>query len=262
MMQKGRRFSLIIRISDLAEAEKIEWDASWRIAILVDSEYQRVCGKGERGAYTIRFSRQFPSWKMQMGDFIDYSEKQHQNALVILSENEFFKVKQCYQGHACNERSLRPDEPAVLVHGTTLECWESIQRDRCLKSWNLAKQERCLTEEKPIGHLLGDPEEFRNDIMFGTGVRCEIVVASKQAGHLVFDTDVEYQSGARLYFDARKMASDGLLLRDGNHLKVKDQLPLHPYLLWAATWKELSLPDRITTPAIFASAADQMFEKR
>ena len=132
--QEGRRFSLIIRVNNLAEAEMMDWDASWRIAILVNSEYQRVCGKGERGAYTIRFSRQFLSWKIQMGDFIDYSEKHNQNALVILSKNEFIEVKQSYQGHACNERFLRPDEPAVLVHSTTLECWESIRRDGSLKS--------------------------------------------------------------------------------------------------------------------------------
>ena len=253
---------MIIRADDLAQTNQTEWDASWRIAILRDSEYQRVCGKGERGAYTILYSRQFPSWKIQMGDFIDYSEKQNQNALVILSEKELAEVKQSYQGHACNERFLRPDEPAVLVHSTTLECWESIQRDGCLKSWNRARMESGLKEEKPIGHLLGDPEEFRDFIMFGAGVRCEIVVASKQAGHLVYDGNAEYQSGARLYLDAGKMASDGLLLRDGNHLKVKDQLPLNSYLLWAATWKEMGLPDRITTPSVFASIADKTFEKR
>lgn len=253
---------MIIRTDDLAQANQIEWDTSWRIAILRDSEYQRVCGKGERGAYTILYSRQFPSWKIQMGDFIDYSEKQNQNALVILSEKELAEVKQSYQGHACNERFLRPNEPAVLVHSTTLENWESIQQDGCLKSWNRAVQKKCLAEEKPIGHLLGDPEDFRDFIMFGGGVNCEIVVASKQAGRLVYDSNAEYQSGARLYLDAAKMASDGLLLRDGNHLKVKDQLPLNPYLLWSATWKEIGLPTRITTPAIFASTADKIFEKR
>ena len=61
---------------------------------------------------------------------------------------------------------------------------------------------------------------------------------------LVYDLNAPYPSGARLYFDAQKMAADGLLVRDGNHLKVKNQLPLQPYLLWTATWKEIGLQNR------------------
>ena len=44
------------------------------------------------------------------------------------------------------------------------------------------------------------------------------------------DADAKYRTGARLYFDAEKMARDGLLIRDGFHIKVKDSLPLAPYL--------------------------------
>lgn len=35
------------------------------------------------------------------------------------------------------------------------------------------------------------------------------------------------------------MAYDGLLVRDGCHLKVKDKLLLKPYLIWAATWETI-----------------------
>ena len=47
--------------------------------------------------------------------------------------------------------------------------------------------------------------------MFGDGVTGEIVVNSKQQGKIVMSTDAEYLTGARLYFDAKRMAHDGLL---------------------------------------------------
>ena len=95
--------------------------------------------------------------------------------------------------------------------------------------------------------------------MFGSGVQCELVVASKQNGRIVMDPDEDYQSGARLYFDATKIAEDGLLIRDGAHLKVKDFLQLEPYWLWTATWMNVGIPDRVTTPRIFAEIADRIF---
>jgi len=74
------------------------------------------------------------------------------------------------------------------------------------------------------------------------------------------DADAEYLTGARLYFDAEKMARDGLLIRDGCHIKVKDILPLKPYLLWAATWDQVGLESQTSTPRIFSEKADQMFQ--
>ncbi len=42
-------------------------------------------------------------------------------------------------------------------------------------------------------------------------------------------------AGVRLYFDAAKIAKDGLLVRDGAHLKVTDTLPIDKYLIWTDT---------------------------
>lgn len=75
------------------------------------------------------------------------------------------------------------------------------------------------------------------------------------------DVDAEYSTGARLYFDAKKMAMDGLLVRDGCHLKVKDTLPLTPYLIWTATWDILGLDSPLSTPRIFAEQSDKQFAK-
>jgi len=147
-----------------------------------------------------------------------------------------------------------------LIHSTTYENWKQIEQDGCLKSWNRLKEENKMDEDQPIGHVLGDPEDFRDYIMFGSGVSCEMVVSSKQKGRLTGDADEAYMSGARLYLDAQKMAEDGLLVRDGNHIKVKDCLPLQPYLLWTATWGNVGLPAQRTTPRIFAETADKKFE--
>lgn len=97
--------------------------------------------------------------------------------------------------------------------------------------------------------------------MFGSGTACEIVVNSKQSGRIVMDAQAEYLIGARLYFDAVKMAADGLLLRDGVHLKVENMLPLKPYLLFSATWETVGLPSRISTPEKFAREADRCFQR-
>ena len=47
----------------------------------------------------------------------------------------------------------------------------------------------------------------------------------------MMNQDMAYNTGARLYFDNKKIAADGLLIRDGIHLQVMDRLPLEPYLL-------------------------------
>lgn len=126
-----------------------------------------------------------------------------------------------------------------------------------LKSWNRLKAEKAIGEERPIGFQLGDPEDFSDYIMFGGGITGEIVVNSKQQSRIVMDGDTEYLTGARLYFDARRIAQDGLLLRNGCHLKVKDSLPLFPYLIWVATWENVGLTSQISTPKIFSEQADR-----
>ena len=50
------------------------------------------------------------------------------------------------------------------------------------------------------------PTDFSDYIMFGDGITGEIIVNSKQQGKIVMDENSEYLTGARLYFDAQKMA--------------------------------------------------------
>ncbi|MCI8590523.1 MAG: hypothetical protein HFE77_07440 [Clostridiales bacterium] len=119
-----------------------------------------------------------------------------------------------------------------------------------------------MWEDKPIGQELGDPLDFRNFIMFSSGsVSGEIVVLSKQNGKIIMNQDLSYKTGARLYFDSKKMVADGLLIRDGIHVKVMDRLPLEPYLIWYATWDRVGLSSDISTPKEFTEKTNSMFNQ-
>lgn len=241
-----------------------EYDLSWTVFILTDStDYQIMCGSFNGCAYTLKCSRYIhKNWEMAVGDFIGYNEANGKNSILVMPETDFLAAKNYYHGHKYNETLLRKNEPSVLVHSTTITNWESIQRDGMLKSWNHLKIAGYISEDEPIGVKLGDPTDFRNYIMFGSGITGEIVVNSRQKGEIVMDENAKYFTGARLYFDAEKMADDGLLIRDGCHLKVKDKLPLVPYLIWAATWKTIGLTSQVSTPRIFAEASDKQFSER
>lgn len=239
-----------------------KYGSAWVILMLTDSlDYQQMTGSNNDCTYTIKVSRkQCKAWEMAVGDFIGFCEANGKNAILVMPEADLNSAKNLYEGHRYNEPLLRENEPAILVHSTPMENWEQIKRDGMLKSWNILKTEKVIPEEQPIGIQLGDPTDFSDYIMFGGGVTGEIVVNSKQQGKVVMDTNAEYLTGARLYFDAKRMAQDGLLVRDGCHLKVKDVLPLKPYLIWTATWETIGLASQVSTPEIFAEQADKHFQ--
>lgn len=240
-----------------------EYDASWIVLILTDSEeYRQLVGSKNGCAYTVKVSRsKCENWTMAIGDFISFYEASGKNVILVMSEIDYMTVQNHYSGHKHNEPFLRENEPTVLVHSTSMSSWEQIKYDGILKSWNRLKSENAIAEKYPIGIKLGDPSDISDYIMFGSGMDGEIVVNSKQKGKIIVDADSEYLTGARLYFDASKIARDGLLVRDGSHLKVKDMLPLHPYLIWVATWDVIGLESQISTPKIFSEQSDKKFQK-
>ena len=260
---------MVYRVDELTECginpiTRCGYDNSWVVLMLTDSEeYQFMCGSRNNCAYTIKVSRtKYDEWKMSVGDFLSFNETNAKNIILVMTESEYESIKDYYKEHTYNEPILRKDEPLVLVHSTSMDNWKRIKQQGMLKSWNILKAEQTITEDHPIGMLLGDPADFSDYIMFGRGVTGEIVVNSKQQGKLVMDINAEYQTGARLYFDAKSMAQDGLLIRDGCHLKVKDTLPLVPYLIFAATWDTIGLAGPISTPKIFAEMADEVFQAK
>lgn len=234
-----------------------EYDSSWLILALFPNMDTPMIVGANNSAYTIKISKQLhDDWKMSIGDFIGYCDANNLNGIVAITKDEYTEVQNYYAGHSYNETVLRDFESPVLVHSTSMENWLQIQKDGMLKSWN----NLSISEKEPIGKQLGDPVHFSDYIMFGVGVSGEIVVNSKQSGKIVMDIDAEYKTGARLYFDAGKIAKDGLLVRDGAHVKVKDSLPLEPYLIWVATWNSVGLENQVSTPRIFAELSDKEFE--
>jgi len=156
---------------------------------------------------------------------------------------------------------LREYENDVLVHSTTKESWAKIKESMMIKSWNFASESGDLKEKDPIGLLLKDPKEFRDYVMLGGyGFNNEIVVLCKQLGKLVYDKNMEYTPGARIYLDAKKLANEGLLLRDGMHLKVENSIDLNKYMIDVITPFDLSLDS--FTPLSFSTEADKEFRRR
>jgi len=151
-------------------------------------------------------------------------------------------------------------EVKYLVHSTTPCGYVQIMQDGAIKSWNKVKKEHNTKEEKPIGELLlGDSTDLRDFVLLGSSFWNEIVVSSKEKGYICMDTDIEYTPGARFYFDTQKLLQDGLLINDGTHYKVKNELPLS-YSLFCASMDNISIDGKIT-PKSFADAADEAFDK-
>lgn len=239
-----------------------EYDDSWLVLVLTDSDdYQKCVGCQHGCAYTTKISRsKCENWMIDVGDFISFHEKDGKSIILVMSENDYAEAKNRYSGHGYNDVLLRENEPSVLIHSTSMDNWEQIKQSGSLKCWNKLKHEKLISEAVPIGKKLGDPSDFSDYIMFGGGVTGEIVVNSRQKGQITMDIDSKYLTGARLYFDAEKIARDGLLVRDGSHLKVKDTLPLQPYLIWVATWDSVGLENQISTPRVFAELSDKAFQ--
>lgn len=233
----------------------------WIVFCLTNStNYEITNGRGNSSVYTLKVSKKCKQWEFNLMDFIEYENSYCKNMILSVDEEDLIKAKEAYENHHYNEAFLRGNEPRVLIHSTTMENWEKIKTDGCLKSWNILKKEGSNYMDKPIGELLGDPKDYSDYIMFSNGnVSSEVVVLSKENNKIIMDEKMKYKTGARLYFDIEKIAKDGLLVRDGCHLKVKGMLPLDKYLIWTATWENLNLENKYSTPENFTKIANETF---
>jgi len=239
------------------------YDNKWIMLKLVESaEYFSFTGGGMDGLFYIVITKENLDWQYRIFDFIQYEEFHDNNIIIAVNQNDLDDAMLIYEGHSFDDNFLRSYEPNILLHCTSKESYQSILTDNYLKSWNVLKAESKLSYEKPIGELLGDPIDYRDYIMFThSGKSAERVVSSRQKGYIDMDFDSPYIAGARLYFDADRIAKEGLLIRDGVHLKIKDALPIEKYLLWVATPEIIGISEN-TTPRIFAEKADAMFNKK
>ena len=223
-------------------------------------QYKILCNKKDK-KYVVTISRLSPEWFYDLCDLIDFYENSAINVTLDIWEKELHKARELYGTHRFDEKTLRSYESKVLVHSTLPENVESVFSDGELKSWNILKKENEGWEEHPIGILLGDIEDFSNYIML-SDIRDnnEVVVASKQKHVIDINIEQRYKPGVRIYLDAAKLAKDGLLLRDGEHIKVKDRISLEKYMIWYATTERIGIAAE-TTPKEFFEESNKMFEQ-
>ena len=86
----------------------------------------------------------------------------------------------------------------------------------------------------------------------------EIIVLSRQKGKINMDENESYIAGCRFYFDAEKLAKDGLLLRDEEHLKVRHSISIEKYMIWYSMPQKISLEEQ-TTPKEFFEKSNKTF---
>ena len=240
------------------------YDESWILLKLIEEadDFQMMTTGGKNQVFRFIITKKAKCWQFRVMDFIQYEMAYGKNIILAVNENDLTLSQSEYGEHTYNDCFLRDYEEKVLVHTTTKENYCKIISSGTLKSWNILKNENRDWEEHPIGAIIGDPANYSNYIMFGTGgYYQEIIPLSKQKGHIEMDVDCIYTAGARLYFSAEHIAKDGLLIRDGAHLKVKDRLSISDYLLWTATPEAIGISEQ-TTPRIFAETSDRIFTEK
>lgn len=220
-----------------------EYGSEWSAFCVLDEDHNQIfTGKSGKGPFSSRFGRQVPDLAERLVDFLKY-ENAH-GRRVILSFPPKMDVDEYVTqalAHAPVSNTVRPEDPAILIHATTQAAWENIQADRALKAASqLAKKPDRSGGEAKVGEIEGylfdEPPEYKDYIMFGGMDSCvpEMVLASNRAGKFILDEEAAFEPGVRLYFDNHRIIRDGLAMRDGLHVnKVHLHLPLQPYLLFA-----------------------------
>ncbi len=229
--------------------------------VMTNSTEYRQYNCFENGIYTLKISRNYEYWYYDLCDLIDFYSDMSIEVILEIDDNDLSHARKLYGNHKYNEKTLREYESDVMVHSTTKENAVSILVDKKIKSWNMLSSEKLDWEKQPIGALIGDIEDFSNYVMLsGLSANNEVVTASKSNGIINTDVNQSYIAGARFYVDGRALARDGLLIRDGAHIKVRDSIDLEKYLIWYSTPEILRIGEH-TTPKEFFELSNERFMK-
>ncbi|MCE5237663.1 hypothetical protein LLH23_04135 [bacterium] len=243
------------------------YGAGWSCFRLTDDDDDWLRNGCEpSGLYVVRLGRRCEHITRRLGDFLRY-ECAHGRRVIVAGTAEISPEALVARALAETPEPdlLRDDDPPWMVHSTTPEAWAAIEACGELRAFAIL---RGGTAQRAIGEaLLNDPPDYAEHIALGEieKIGPEFVVACRQAGRMLPDPDTEYEPGVRLYFDAHRIIRDGLAVRDGLHtLKVRDRLPLNPYLAAAIGPADVPpLPDgeRWTTTR-FRDCANEAFVQR
>ena len=249
------------------------YGAAWSSFCLLDRADDQFCtGQNGDGPFSARFGRQVAHLELRLADFLRYEHAHHRTVILSFPED---MDGDTYVAQALSRTPaahiVRPEDPPVIVHTTTLRAWESILSDGELKAASelaVRGQRTPDNSDAPSEidqYLSNEPPEYKSYIMFGEmdSIAPEMVVASYQAGRFVLDEQAMYEPGVRLYFDNHRIIRDGLGTRDGLHLiKVHRRLPLQPYLLAAIRVVDLAPETKVAhwTLRAFVDRANEAFK--
>ncbi|MFC5451647.1 hypothetical protein [Paenibacillus aestuarii] len=212
--------------------------------------------------YVLRVSPDADVNHRRLFNFLNYELSYGRNVILKLCDGmDGQKLIEAFYDQQ-SEQNLITAEHRYLVHSTTLEAWEHIQKQGALLSPNILKQNGVTVYEIGIKPML-EPRDYSDYIMLDVLDGCgELVVNSRNLGQVCTDPNVSYTPGVRLYFSVEKLLDAGLGISDGVHLlKVKDSLPLEKLLVDVISAD--MFPDiNIWTPTTFTQKANELFLSR
>lgn len=244
------------------------YGARWSAFEICDrDDDRRIYGRSSSGLFCHTLGRRVENLETRLADFLRYENAHGRNVIVACPDD--MDIDSLVANALENTPAgaiIRENDSRWVVHSATLETWQSIRESGCLKSFARLKAEGVPAHG--IGFReFGEPDDFAEYVMLCefNGIGCENVVASQAKGRVFTEEHTPYAPGVRLYFDAHKIITAGLAVRDGVHtLKVYNQLPLQPYLVAVATAADID-PQGIAktwTPRLFLEQANAWFEEQ
>jgi hypothetical protein len=226
-------------------------------------------GTGEAGLFVYEFCRDVDNLSEIVADFLRYEEQYERN--VILSFPSDIDVD-AFVVHALaatpQPHVVRETDPKYLVHSTSLSAGRKILAEGELKCLARLSAEGSEASAPRLGfHTLGEPPDYAEHICFGSfdSVGPERVTAENAAGRFLADPENQvYEPGIRFYFDCHRIIQADLDVRIVGAIKVRDILPLDPYLVTSITLDDVD-PNREVkewTPRSFTVSANELFLRR
>lgn len=231
------------------------YDRSWSI-LIVDASVRGMLfqRKSPFGCYVMAVNPAYAHFRDLMSDILYYETGNGRKVILSGGELSFLDSLE-----PLSPVQFRAYDGPYMVHSTTLDAYAHILQDGLLKP--AAQLMREGRETQPIGLApLGEPEDYLEHIMFAdSGPVPEIVVNSRLHGAPCYSMDEPYRPQARMYFDARKLTADGMVVHNVCRM-VRGVVELKRYLVRTVTAGDVALPEGqdCWTPLTFSKAADTL----
>jgi hypothetical protein len=134
--------------------------------------------------------------------------------------------------HDCHENRCQRD---CVCHATTVESATSIIRARSIlsacKAWDVSGEEMVRDPR----NAAGDPPDYFEHVMWGPGNCTEVdkLVFERVVGHVPSweEFEADFRPAVRFFFCEDEIQNHPGWVIDGVQEKIRDELPLNPYLI-------------------------------